>query len=185
MKVKNELQNYEDEFLNQIREKEAWKNISKNVELPWDIDFIEKYSDKLDWGSLCKNAGIPWDVELIDKFKYLINWNVLSKNILNYNMFYPRKIDWDIFKKFDRYWNWNELSTEAGYIPIDVLEQYADNWDWKELINNQEINWTFVHFEKFKNYIPITDFEILKRSELWEKLIKIDEQIITGKIING
>ncbi|MCD4745802.1 MAG: hypothetical protein K8R58_05845 [Bacteroidales bacterium] len=185
MTTKNELQNFEEEFFKKIREKDAWKNISQNDELPWDLKFIEKYSDKLDWEELCKNNAIAWDTELIEKFKYLIDWNALSESIIsnrwrhnNYNF------DWNIFKKFEKYWNWHELSKNSVYIPTNILEQNADNWDWKELIDNGEINWSYEFFEKFKKYIPITDFENLQRSKLWEKLVKIDEQILTGKLLS-
>ena len=44
MKTKNELQNFEEEFFKNLREKEAWKNISQNEDLPWSLKFIEKYA---------------------------------------------------------------------------------------------------------------------------------------------
>ena len=184
MTTKNELQNFEEEFFKKIREKDAWKNISQNDELPWDLKFIEKYSDKLDWEELCRNNGVKWDIKLIEKFKHLIDWNTLSENILNNRGWRNLEVDWNILKKYDGYWNWHELSKRSDYIPTDVLEQYADNWDWKELIDNRGINWSYDLFERFKNYIPMTDFENLKRSSLWSNLIKIDEQIITGKLLS-
>jgi hypothetical protein len=185
MTTKDELQNIEDECFKKIREKEAWKNISQNEELPWDIKFIEKNSDKLNWEALCENNGINWDTELMEKFKHLIDWNALSENILDRVRHHkPINFDWNIFMKFEKYWNWHELSKRSGNIPTNILEQNADNWDWKELIDNYEINWSYELFEKFKNYIPITDFENLQRSKLWEKLVKIDEQIITGKLLS-
>jgi len=186
MKTKNELQNFEEEFFKKLREKEAWKSISQNEELPWSIKFIEKYADKLDWEELCKNNGIDWNTELIEKFKNNIDWNTLSENILDNNKYNNmcNNFNWDSFKTFNKFWNWHELSKCDRYIPADILELYVDSWDWKELITNRGINWTYELFEKFKNYIPITDFENLQRSRLWDDLVKIDEQIITGKILS-
>lgn len=185
MKTKNELQNFEEEFFKNLREKEAWKNISQNEDLPWSLKFIEKHADKLDWEELCKNHGIDWNTELIEKFKFEIDWNTLSENILYANRWNQyNNFNWDIFKTFNKFWNWHELSQSRRYIPIEILELYVDSWDWKELIDNNEINWSHELFEKFKSYIPITDFENLQRSSLWEKLVKIDEQIITGKILS-
>jgi hypothetical protein len=184
MKTKNELQNFEEEFFKKLREKEAWKSISQNEDLPWSLKFIEKYADKLDWEELCKNDGVNWDTELIEKFKYLIDWNALSENIIGNRWRNNYNFDWNIFQTFNKFWNWHELSTGTTYIPTGILEQYADNWDWKELIDNGEINWTYELFEKFKSYIPITNFENLQKSNLWEKLVKIDEQIITGRILS-
>jgi hypothetical protein len=184
MRTKSELQTFENEFLLKIREKEAWKNISENEDLPWGIAFIDKYADNLDWEELCQNRGIIWTIDLIEKFKYLIEWDILSEFILSrHRGFYSQEIDWNIFEKFDRYWNWHALSKASCYIPTNIVEKYAENWDWRELINNDKINWTDDLFEKFKQYIPIIDFEKLKRSSLWKQLIKTDEQILTGKIL--
>ena len=184
MKTENELQSFEEEFFIKIREKEAWKNISQNEDLPWDMKFIESHVDKLDWEELCANSRIQWNIELIEKFRRHIDWDILSDNIISNNSrYYNNSIDWSLLKKYERFWNWSELSQNSGYIPNDILEEYADNWDWKVLINNRQINWTYNLFDKFKQYIPLSDFENLKCSALWSDLIEIDEKIITGKIL--
>lgn len=180
--MKNDLQNFGEEFFKIVREKEVWKKISMNKELPWNIKLIEKYSDKLDWEELCENHGIIWDAVSIEKFRFKINWNALSGSIL-WQVNSSGSFDWSLLKKYERFWNWTELSRRSGYIPTDILELYADKWDWAELIDNRDINWTYSIFERFKNHIPISDFENLKRSQLWDNLINIDEQIITGKIL--
>ena len=63
MKTKNELQNFGKEFFKKIREKEAWKNISQNKKLPWDMKFSDMNADKFDWEELCRNVGIKWNEE--------------------------------------------------------------------------------------------------------------------------
>ncbi len=182
MTTKNDLQNFGEEFFKKIRENEAWKNISRNEDLPWSLKLIEKHSSKFDWEELSQNDGVKWDAELIEKFKHFINWTAMSGNIIRLVQ-QPGSFDWNLLKKYEGYWNWYELSKWSGYIPTDIIEQYADNWDWKELIDNRDINWTYDLFERFKNYIPVSDFENLQRSTLWAKLVKIDEQIITGKLL--
>ncbi len=184
MNTKNESSIFEEEFFMKIREKEAWKNISKNEDLPWSIKLIEKYVDKLDWEELSQNDGVKWDSELIEKFKRFIDWKALSGNIIN-GHYQTSSFDWGLIKKYEGYWDWYELSTSSYYLPMEIIEQFADNWVWKELIDNRDIKWNYELFERFKNYIPISDFENLQHSQLWDKLIKIDEQIITGKILAG
>jgi hypothetical protein len=75
------------------------------------------------------------------------------------------------------------ISRNASHITPEVIEQFIDKWDWKELIENREINWNFKLFERFKRYIPIADFSHFKQSTLWDKLVEIEERIITGKIL--
>ena len=187
MATKKEWQSFEKEFMQKLREKEAWKKISENENLPWSMELIEKYADQLDWEGLSGNTGIRWDAELLEKFKPRIDWNMLSERILGnpWNRCRGVKSDWDIFERFERYWNWHELSKTACVIPDYILEKFADNWDWKELIKNREINWSYDHLERFKSYIPLSDLDALKESGFWMNLIRIDEKIITGKILAG
>jgi hypothetical protein len=183
MTTKNELQSFEEEFFKRIREHDAWKMISGKCDFPWSEKLLDKYVEKWDWTELCENQGINWNVELIEKFKSRIDWNALSETIMRRHRNESKSIDWNIFQKFESYWNWQLLSRSSGYIPNEILEKYVDKWDWKELISNRDINWSFELFEKFKRYIPVADFTNLKRSSLWEKLVEIEQQIIVGKIL--
>jgi hypothetical protein len=182
MTTRNELKGFEEEFFKNIRNKAAWKNISKSDKIPWSEKLIEKYADKLDWTELCENDNIPWNAEMIEKFKKRIDWEALSKCILwrNENKCF---FDWNILKKFENYWNWYELSKYSSFIPTFVIEEYADNWIWKELIDNRHIPWSYEMFEKFKKYIPIADFDTLQRSALWLRLVELDEHILLGQIL--
>jgi len=38
-------------------------------------------------------------------------------------------------------------------------------------------------FDRFKRYIPISDFSHFKQSHMWDKLVEIEEKIITGRIL--
>lgn len=185
MATRNELQSFEEEFFKRIREHDAWKNISGDNSFNWTEKLIERNVDKLDWTELCENQGIRWTEELIEKYKSRIDWNALSQTILcNNSRFGSRSSDWNIIKKFESHWNWKILSDHASDVPMSILEQFIDKWDWKELIDNCRIPWSFELFEKFKRYIPISDFDTLKRSCLWRRLVEIEQKIIVGKILS-
>jgi hypothetical protein len=184
MATRNELQSFEEEFFKRIRENDAWKNISGDNNFNWTGKLIEQNAEKLDWTELCENQRIRWTEELIEKFKSRIDWNALSQAILRSGRNGAKPNDWNIIKKFESYWNWKILSDNASDVPISILEQFVDKWDWKELINNREIPWSFELFEKFKRYIPVSDFDTLKRSSLWRSLVEIEQQIIVGKILS-
>lgn len=181
--MKKELQSFEEEFFRSIREKDAWKKVSQNEELPWNTSLISKYEDKLDWKSLCENRAIYWDVDLIEKFKFRIDWNILSENILGQRFNNAMKFDWAILKKYENLWNWHELSNSYCNIPPEIIDAYASNWDWKELIENDDIIWTYELFDKYKRYISNIDFDFLKQSRMWEQLIAIDEKVLIGKLL--
>ncbi len=184
MTTKIDLQDFEEDFFEKIREQEAWKGIAEYENLPWNLRLIEKWFEKLDWTKLCKNPNVYWTIELIEKYKNEINWDVLSENVLLCRRQDSHAVDWDIFRKFERYWNWNELSSRSSCIPIKILEEFASRWDWAEIIYNHNINWTYDLFEKFKKHIYITGIEHIMKSKLWDDLVKIDEQIILGRILS-
>ena len=185
MTSRNELLSFEEEFFKRIREHDAWKRISGDNNFNWTEKLIERNAEKLDWTELCENHGIRWTEELIEKYKSRIDWNALSRTIISCNIrFGSRPNDWNIIKKFEPFWNWKILSDNSSDVPISILEQFVDKWDWKELIDNSNIPWSFELFEKFKRYIPVSDFDTLKRSSLWRRLVEIEQQIIVGKILS-
>lgn len=183
MTTRNELQSFEEEFIKRIRENDAWRKLSASSELPWTEKLIEQYADKWDWLELCENKSIPWTAELIEKFWARVNWNSLSESIIDFNYRETKYIDWDFIKKFESNWNWKSISRNAYFITPEIIEQFIDKWDWKELIENNEISWSFKLFERFKRYIPISDFSHFKQSHLWDGLVETEEKIIIGKIL--
>jgi hypothetical protein len=186
MTTKNELQSFEEEFFKRIREHDAWKNISGDWNFPWSDKIIERNTDNWDWTELCGNQSICWNEEILEKFKSRIDWNALSGSLFNSNRrgWTSNRPELNIIKKFESYWNWHLLSKNLESTPVNILEQYVDKWDWKELIDNSNINWSFELFEKFKRYIPVSDFDTLKSSALWKNLVEIEQQIIAGRILS-
>ena len=184
MATNTNLHLFENEFFKKIREADAWKLISEDADFPWSESIIEKYSDKWDWSLLGKNSGIGWSAGLIEKFKRLIDWDAFSERGGLYRYQGVKMDDWGILKKFESYWNWHKLSESLENIPVEIIELHADKWDWKELIQNRNIKWSFELFDKFKHYIPLMDIENLKNSELWKNLIEIEKLKIAGKILS-
>ncbi|GBE16756.1 hypothetical protein BMS3Abin15_00579 [bacterium BMS3Abin15] len=184
MKTQNDFQNFGDEFLRSIREKEVWKKISANKDIPWNMNLLEKFADKLDWKALCENDGIDWDEEMLERFKRRIDWDVLSEYIFYQRTYWSPLRDLSLLKKFENYWNWQNISRSIKFLSAEIIEQFAKRWDWKELIDNRNFNWTFEMFERFRNYIPLTDMDVLFKSELWDQLVEIDEKILTGKLLS-
>ncbi len=185
MSTSNEIQDYEL-LLGQLRKKEAWKSVSGSDKIPWSKSLMEKFADKLDWSTLCENSNIKWTEEMIESFKDRIDWYTLSENI--YKSGYgqdSKEKDWTLLKKYESNWNWDELSRYSENIPLYILIQFADKWNWKELIDNRNIDWSFESYESLKQYIPIQDFDYLMRSELWEDLVEVEEQIIIGRILES
>lgn len=180
-----ESQRQEEEFLKLIREKEVWDSLSKSDRIPWSEKLIEKYIDKWNWSELCANENIPWNDNLIEKFKYKIDWDSLSENLFDHGFRCQAtsSTNWILLKTFEAYWNWHKLSEYVQSIPNKVLELHADKWNWKELIDNRNMTWSYENFNEFKRYIPFSDFDNLKRSALWEKLVEHDEAILLGKIL--
>ena len=112
-------------------------------------------------------------------------WDSLSENLFNHGIRCQSisSTNWILLKTFEEYWNWYKLSEYAQSIPNQVLELHADKWNWKELIHNRNMTWSYETFEKFKRYIPFTDFEKFKNSYLWSNLVEQDEAILLGKIL--
>lgn len=186
MTTRNEMQSFEEEFFKRIRENDAWKGISGYWDFPWSDKIIERYADKWDWKELCENQAIWWSEGLLEKFKNRIDWNALSSVLMRRSNRRSNSLafDWNIIKKYESYWNWQLLSKNAENIPSEIIERFIDKWDWKELIDNRNIIWSFELFEKFKRHIPVSDFDHLKQSALWSELVEIEKQIILGKVLS-
>ena len=183
MTTSNGAQTFDEDFLKRIRENYAWKNISGSDQIPWSEKLIDANADHLDWFELSGNKNIPWTIELIEKYKSRIDWNELSRAVSSWNSRGSNAINWDLFEKYGSLWNWHILSGNIGFITEEKLAKYAGNWDWKELIDNRNVNWSFELYLKFRTYIPTQDLNNLTNSALWSDLVEIEEKMITGKIL--
>lgn len=190
-----ESSRFEDEFLKKMRESDVWKKLSESEDLNWTEALIDKYANQWDWEGLCNNRNIPWTESLIEKYKNRIHWENLTNTLFRCYPRYLRLSSIDIksndevitlLKKFSDYWNWNKISRQAelNFTP-ELIDSFTNKWVWKELIYNSDVKWNYQLFDRFRLYIPLLDFDNLKRSSLWSALVATDLKILTGKILSG
>ena len=67
-----------------------------------------------------------------------------------------RRIDWDVeglsmLDKFKRRIDWSKLSgrEEETLMATENIERFKDYWDWKELSNNDALEWSIPLIELF------------------------------------
>ncbi len=187
MTTKNEVTSFENELFKKLRIKEAWKNLS-NSEFNWTASLIEKHKEKINWDELSKSNNVEWSIDLLEKYQYSINWNELSESIFSRpNRYHSEKnytqISASLLSKFENRWNWNKVSENSYNVTDEILETFSNQLDWKEIINNRNISWNTLRYEKFKKHMPLYDIDYFTKSHLWNELVEIEEKILEGKIL--
>ena len=88
-----------------------------------------------DWAYISNHIHFPTDFGTLNRFKEKINWSVLSENNAIQQKFNPKS--WDSgkewFSNIDRY-----------------LQKFDNNWDWKVLSQNRNINYNRLLLQKYK-----------------------------------
>lgn len=187
----NEILEFGDEFLNHLKEKEAWSKLSEDEEFKWTMEFVEKYADKIDWAKLSENRKVIWDIETLEKFKSKVDWVELSRSFFyDHSRFYhsqncAKKIpNKEIFlEKFSKYWDWSEVSHHLNDINENLIDQFIHKWDWSRLIDNKEMDWTPEKFKKYQRYIPISKIRDFTDSALWEQLVDYKLAKLKAKLL--
>ena len=106
------------------------------------------------------------------EIKENLDWDAISHCVID------DSITDNMIEAFKDKLNWSELSS-SRYITSELLDKYADKWDWEVIINNWNQNYyhsgnlwsksTAVEFyERYKEYIP---GEKLQDSMLWRCMI--------------
>ena len=189
--AKDEVFEFGDEFLNHLKEKEAWSKLSDDEEFKWTEELIEKYAEKIDWSSLSCNRNIAWSVDLIEKYKNKIQWEDFSQYFFwlkqsrpfkNNSKSYPRIIS-IYLEKFAKYWDWSQVSRHIQEINDPIIDQFLHKWDWKELIDNDEVRWTPEKFKKYQKYIPISRIQDFTNSRLWDQLVEHKFERVKAKLL--
>ena len=181
------MNQFEQNFFNQMCEKEVWKRISGGDDIIWNVELLEKYKDKLDWKELSSNTDVHWNIEKVDRFIQLIDFDELSGAICysryNYSKSHCDVVE--IIRKHSNKFNWNKLS--EGELPssMSLLEEFKDKWDWKEIISNRNIKWDTSLFNRYRNYIPIVNIEDFTRSELFDCLMNQRKLMQIGEILGS
>ena len=144
---------------------EAWKELSNDFN--WSETLLEKYQDKVNWDEISKNTSIRWTIPMIQKFKNRINWDLFSAAIGD------ELLPENILETFKDKWNWHKLSSnEEVSLSYDLLDKYADFWDWGEIIdrycNNFFEGQGIEFYERYKDHIPAAK---LLNSFLWAEMV--------------
>ena len=155
-----------NEFMQNIATEEAWKELSESF--AWSEAMLEKYQDKVDWEEVTTNRNIRWTLPMIQKFQKKINWDKFSEYADENVLTEP------IIEAFKGRWNWHELSGNSELpLTYDLLEKYADMWDWERIIDSYghdiyDKN-AIEFYEKFKDYIPVFK---LQNTCLWRNIVE-------------
>jgi hypothetical protein len=131
---------------------------------------LEKYRSKLDWEAVTTNPNIHWTPALMEHFKRFIDWQQMSA-CAGADLLCP-----EVVERFADRWDWKELSRNTE-LPLETIAMFADRLDWGELIeryNNSE-NPIFdrAFLETYADYIPA---DRLKDSTLWYALVEEKEK---------
>ena len=88
-----------------------------------------------DWAYISNHIHFPTDFGTLNRFKEKINWSVLSENNAIQQKFNPK--------------SWN--SGKEWFSNIDrYLQKFDNNWDWKVLSQNRNINYNRLLLQKYK-----------------------------------
>lgn len=162
--------------MQKIMTEEAWKELSNDFN--WSESLLEKYQDKVDWNEISDNRYIRWTVPMIQRFKNRINWEKFSENINE------EVVTENIIETFKDKWNWHKLSENTGVkLSYDLLDKYADLWDWEEIIdrysNNVFENQGIEFYERYKERIPAAK---VQNSHLWDEIVSQQKRQLMAEI---
>ena len=165
-----------NEFMQKIMNEEAWKELSNNFN--WSETMLEKYQDKVNWDEISKNTSIRWTIPMIQKFKNRINWETFSEYINE------DSLTESILETFKYKWNWHKLSSNGGVaLSYDLLDKYADLWDWEEIIDRYYNNFFEGHgiefYERYKEHIPAAK---VQNSRLWYEIVSQQKRQLIAEI---
>ena len=154
-----------NEFMQKIVNEEAWKELSGDFN--WSETLLEKFQDMVDWNEISENRNIRWTVSMIQKFKNRINWEKFSEYINE------DSLTETILETFKNKWQWHKLSVNRD-VPLtyDLLDKYADLWDWEEIIDNYGNNvfegYAIEFYERYREHIPVAK---VQKSYLWQQFV--------------
>jgi hypothetical protein len=126
-------------FVNNELRKDIWRALT--IKFPFEILFpIVKATHSLDlfewdWDYISNHKFFPTDIATLNLFQKKINWSILSESNAIQKKFNPKS--WNTgkewFSNIDRY-----------------LQKFDNNWDWKVLSKNRNINYNRLLLQKYK-----------------------------------
>lgn len=173
-----------------------WQYLSSRNDIEFSFEFIEVLANRnWDFKAISRNRQTVWTTELINFFQrnsIELDWDYISKN------------NEAIYKSPDRlealktYLNWDYLSVNQN-IQVDenLLNQFAQNWNFKLLTKRKEIiskpeyflkykdkDWDWLHFtETFALQIDESVLSVLSGKIVWNELSRNENLQLTDKLI--
>jgi hypothetical protein len=152
---------FDYEIINRYKDRLDFYYLSWRNDILWTEKLIADFSDKWNWPNLSNNESIEWTKELIGKFdnKLLFNFNESNPDSIYgsyfgasvYGLSSNKNTIWsnDLIKDYFEKWNWKELSKNEN-LPwtLELIEKYNDKWDWNNLSSNKNLPWSLEFFEK-------------------------------------
>ena len=177
--------NFNEDFFLQIREQEAWTELSADSNFSWNEKLLERNKEKVNWSKISSNSAILWSSDMLDKFKSYIDWSELSGSGNSF------LFSVDNLRKYKSHWNWKELSSNSSIMwNYNMIDEFADLINWEELLgiqgygNHYPIRNLFPirdFFEKYKFYFPIS----VLQSRLWKDIIENDKNELATKLLSS
>jgi predicted SprT family Zn-dependent metalloprotease len=137
-----------------------------------EIAFFCKYQKVINWDQLCDRYDAPWNDVFIVKFIDKLNWDKLTMTLLGYVNF--RKdasyTDTAWLEKYKSKINWIIFSEHGWDISEEIVLKFMCRWDWKLLINNKGVNWSFKLFKKIKHNLNGFTPTTIYLSEMMQKV---------------
>ena len=113
------------------RKQELWKILTSVFPIESLFNYIKTTSNidvfEWDWDNISAQKHLPTDLLFLNKFQEKLNWSILSESE-------------SIQKKFS-YSNWGEDRKGCYDNIAKYLKQFKENWDWKILSTNKDLNW--------------------------------------------
>lgn len=145
----------------------------------WTETLLEKFQNEVDWRLVSNNENILWTVPMLERFKERINWYILSDS-KNETVFTP-----DNLERYKDYWDWTNLSDcRQLNFSYEIIDKFVDRWDWSKLANNYHVKECIPFGEKFlarySAYIPVS---ALYDSFLWNSIVEERKEKLISAIL--
>ena len=119
--------------------KDIWKDLTAKIPFELLFPIVEATNDlrvfEWDWDFIANHKFFPTDITTLNKFRQKINWSILSESNAIQQKFNPS--------------NWN--NGKEWFNNIDrYLKTFSENWDWKVLSQNRNINYNRLLLQKYK-----------------------------------
>ena len=126
--------------LEQEKKAGIWTLLTSLFPIETLINYIDTTSNidvfEWDWDIISGKKHLETNLLSLQKFQNKLNWSILSKSE-------------SIQKKFS-YANWGKDSIGYNNNTVKYLKRFKENWDWKVLSLNQDLNWSRRLLREFK-----------------------------------